>query len=95
VRNRAIALRNRPEFAREKLTELGEKDFDTWVKKESHDLARKVAYQGGELKGSPDKEEAPVLPDGYTKKAKAVAERRIVLAGYRLAELLKKAVGVS
>jgi hypothetical protein len=33
-----------------------------------------------------------VLPEGYTRKAKEVAERRIVLAGYRLAELLKNTV---
>jgi len=53
--------------------------------------AEQVAYQNGELKGSPKQDDAPTLPDGYTKKAKAVAERRIVLAGYRLADLLKKA----
>jgi hypothetical protein len=33
-----------------------------------------------------------VLPEGYAKNAKAVAERRIVLAGYRLAAVLTKEV---
>jgi hypothetical protein len=32
-------------------------------------------------------------PDDHAKRAKAVAERRIVLAGYRLADLLKKESG--
>jgi hypothetical protein len=31
-----------------------------------------------------------VVPDGYAKRAKAVAERRVVLAGYRLADVLKE-----
>jgi len=46
--------------------------------------------QGQLLQGNPDPTQAPVLPEGYTHQAKAVAERRIVLAGYRLADLLKQ-----
>jgi hypothetical protein len=33
--------------------------------------------------------DGPVLPNRYTTQAKAIAERRVVLAGSRLAELLK------
>jgi hypothetical protein len=55
-------------------------------------LAREVAYLDGKRRGSTEAEAAPVLPDGYARKAKAVAERRLVLAGYRLADLLKKTV---
>jgi hypothetical protein len=33
---------------------------------------------------------APVLPAGYVVSASRIADRRIILAGYRLADLLKK-----
>jgi hypothetical protein len=89
VKNRATELRLRPEFARDRLKELAEPAFDKWAA-ESFRLGKEVAYLNGELAGSPDRGDAPVLPAGYTKKAQAVAERRVVLAGYRLAELLKK-----
>jgi hypothetical protein len=93
----AIGLRNRPEFAREMLkNELavppaintGNSAADAWCE-ESAAIARDVAYAGGALRGGTNRNDGPVLPDGYTKRAKAVAERRVVLAGYRLAEVLK------
>jgi hypothetical protein len=94
VHNLATTLIHRPGFAREKLPELEETAFENWVRVESFKLAKEVAYQDGKLMGPPEKTDnnVPVLPEGYTTKAKAVAERQIVLAGYRLAELLKKAV---
>ena len=92
VRNLAAKLRARPEFARDKLTELKETDFEKWAKVESFGQAREVAYLDGKLKGGKDADSAPVLPAGYAKKAKAVAERQIILAGYRLADVLKKEV---
>jgi len=82
----------RPEFAREKLAELKEPDFEKWATAESFPLAKEVAYLNGKIPGSPDRESAPVLPEGYTRRAKEVAERRIVLAGYRLADLMKSTV---
>jgi hypothetical protein len=42
------------------------------------------------LNGGASKETAPDLPEGYTKTAKAVAERQAALAGYRLADELQK-----
>jgi hypothetical protein len=36
---------------------------------------------------------APVLPAGYIGSASRIADRRIVLAGYRLADLLMRVVG--
>jgi hypothetical protein len=36
--------------------------------------------------------EAPVLPVGYAVNASRIADRRIILAGYRLAELLRRVV---
>jgi hypothetical protein len=36
---------------------------------------------------------APVLPTGYVVNARRIADRRIVLAGHRFADLLTKVVG--
>ena len=38
------------------------------------------------------REDAPVLPAGYTDNAKAAAQRQIVLAGYRVGEVLRSNV---
>lgn len=90
TRNRATELRLRPQFQRSKLTELARSDFETWAVKESYLLASKQAYWNGDLAGSSLRTDAPVLPPEYVSNAKAVAERRIVLAGYRLANLLRE-----
>lgn len=92
ARNKAIQLRNRDEFARERLTERTETRFDKWAA-ESHALAREVVYRNGDLRGSLNVSVVPALPEGYTERAKATAERRIVLAGYRLAAVLRKVFG--
>jgi hypothetical protein len=55
-----------------------------WIN-ESYAMAVKYVYLNGKLKTSADKTEGPVLPNGYLVTAKATAERRMVLAGYRLA----------
>lgn len=73
----AIELRLRPD-----------RDFEVWAK-ESMAIAAFRAYRSGDVKGSTDKAEAPVLPDGYAAEAKAIAERRIVLTGYRVAGVLR------
>ena len=36
---------------------------------------------------------APVLPVGYVVTASRIADRRMILAGYRLADLLMRVVG--
>jgi hypothetical protein len=90
TRNLAAKLLARPEFARDRLPELKESSFEKWAKSESLPLAKEVAYGNGKVQGNPDPDLAPALPEGYTTRAKAVAERRIVLAGYRLADLLKQ-----
>ena len=87
VSNEAIELRNRPEFARENLTELADVDPEHWAK-ESVKVATETAYRNGTLLGSQVKTDAPVRPDRYVDAAKAAAERRIVLAGYRLGDSL-------
>jgi hypothetical protein len=92
ARNEATRLRLREDLAHEKLPELSEQSFERWAQ-ESFELAKRLAYLDGKSLGSPTRDNAtPVLPEGYLAKAKAVAERRIVLAGYRLADVLREAV---
>ena len=95
LRNEATALRNRQEFQRSQLTELASSDFESWAK-ESYEIATKIAYRNGRRIGIPkggnkdcrDAQTAPVLPPGYVVNASRIADRRITLAGYRLADLL-------
>jgi 2',3'-cyclic-nucleotide 2'-phosphodiesterase (5'-nucleotidase family) len=95
LRNEATALRNRQEFQRSQLTELGSTAFEWWAK-ESFETAAKFAYRNGGRIGSPNGgamdctmvAAVPVLPPGYVVSASRIADRRMVLAGYRLADLL-------
>jgi hypothetical protein len=96
LRNEATALRNRQGFQRSQLTELASADFEWWAK-ESYEIATKIAYQNGRLIGAPKAGNrdcttvptAPVLPVGYIPIAKHIADRRMNLTGYRLADFLK------
>ena len=97
LRNDATALRNRQEFQRSQLTELASSDFESWAK-ESFEIATKIAYRNdgriGILRGGNMDctmvAGAPVLPGGYVVSASRIADRRIILAGYRLADLLRR-----
>ena len=97
LRNEATALRNRQEFQRTQLTELANADFESWAK-ETFEIATKIAYQNGRLIGNPRDgnkncttvASAPVLPVGYVSIARQIADRRMILAGYRLADLLTR-----
>jgi hypothetical protein len=57
---------------------------------ESRELAIEKGYLHGALQGSTNAATAPSLPADYTKNAKAVAERQVALAGYRLADDIQK-----
>ncbi|MFL5328180.1 MAG: S1/P1 nuclease [Gemmataceae bacterium] len=92
VHNRAIELRLRPEFAKDKLTELRTQGIEHWVKNESFKLVDEVVYRHGKIAGSTTREHASALPDDYPKVAKPVAGRRIVLAGYRIADVARQIV---
>jgi S1/P1 Nuclease len=100
LRNEATALRNRQEFQRGQLTELANTDFESWAK-ESFEIATKIAHRNGGRIGIPragNKDctmvaAAPVLPVGYVVSASRIADRRMVLAGYRLADLLTRILG--
>jgi S1/P1 Nuclease len=97
LRNEATALRNRQEFQRSQLTELAKTDFESWAK-ESFEIATKIAYRNGGRIGVPKGGAmdcttvagAPMLPVGYVVSASRIADRRMILAGYRLADLLTR-----
>jgi S1/P1 Nuclease len=97
LQNEATALRNRQEFQRGQLTELGNTKFESWAK-ESFEIATKIAYRNGGLIGIPrggnkdcrEVQAAPVLPVAYVAIARRIADRRMILAGYRLADLLAR-----
>src|SRR5262249_28673371 len=99
LENEATALRNRQEFQRGQLTELASTDFESWAK-ESFEVATKIAYCNGGRIGIPKGGNmdctmvaaAPVLPAGYVASASRIADRRMILAGYRLADLLRRVV---
>jgi hypothetical protein len=84
-----------PRYQRDQLPELKGTEFLAWAE-ESLDLCKSVVYRGddGFLKaagksggmGGPKAGDVPALPDGYQKKAEEVAARRMMLAGYRLAD---------
>lgn len=80
------------ENPRESLPELKKDKTPKDWSLESRALAIDKAYLHGELKGSTSAETAPPLPAGYSKTAKAVAEKQAALAGYRLADEIKKCI---
>jgi hypothetical protein len=71
------------------------------VGKESFEIATKIAYRNGQQIGIPkggNKDcamptAAPVLPAGYVVNASRISDRRMILAGYRLADLLTRFLG--
>jgi len=79
------------------LTELASSSFDSWAK-ESFEIATKIAYQNGAAVGTAkngaktcaDIADVKLLPAGYARIAGHIAARRIMLAGFRLADLLKQ-----
>src|SRR5262249_43219279 len=95
IRNMATELRHR--FPRNTLTELTATDREIWAK-ESFEIATKIAYQNGTFRGTPkgtrrdcrEVTDAVLLPNGYMAIATKIADRRMMLAGYRLADLLQR-----
>ena len=87
VREGAAALA--AAYPRRSLDELAETHFETWVKKESFDLAVSTAYRQGKLQAGVDRDHGSPLPEDYEAAAKRVAERRVTLSAYRLADFLR------
>jgi hypothetical protein len=85
------------EFQRSQLTELASSGFESWAK-ESYEIATKIAHRNGGRIGIPRGgnmdcamvASAPMLPVGYVVSASRIADRRMILAGYRLADLLTR-----
>jgi len=88
VRNTATALRRQPAHTRAQLSELTETRFEGWARQESFTVAKEKAYRNGQLHGSRDQQNGEVFPADYIATVKPLAERRVVLAGYRLADVL-------
>ena len=86
------AIEIQTEQPRESLKELKTAKTPKDWSLESRNVAIDKAYLHGELKGSTDRETAPELPEGYTKAAKTAAEKQGALAGYRLADEIRKYV---
>jgi S1/P1 Nuclease len=81
----------RTKLPREKFAELSRRsnttdDFGAWAA-ESYALARSQVYRD-DLSTSPNQKQAPTLSAAYVANSSAVAERRLTLSGYRLADLL-------
>jgi hypothetical protein len=97
LRNEATELRSCQEFQRSQLTELASTNFESWAK-ESYEIATKIAYRNEARVGTPKAgamdctmvAAAPVLPVGYVLSASRIADRRMILAGYRLADSLTR-----
>lgn len=89
VNSRAAGLRSKEGLRRADLDDVSEASFEKWAD-ESFDLAKREAYVTGRLPAG-----GAVLPDGYACHVRPIAERRAVLAGYRLADFLKRAFGPS
>jgi len=96
IRDLALGLLSDPRYGRGALKDLlAVTDPAAWAK-ESHDLAVKVAYENGELPGIVDapaageaaQQQVPGLTAAYLKLAEETAMERVVVAGYRTADLL-------
>jgi hypothetical protein len=87
----ALARELRAKYPRSGFAELksapsATPDFAGWAQ-ESFELARTVAY-GPDLKTSTVETTAPLPSDKYVRAVSSTAERRVTLAGYRLADLV-------
>lgn len=82
--NTAIEIQSK--FLRTALTELAAHTTPKAWSLESRQLAIDQGYLRGNLNGGKTRETAHYLPADYLKNAKAVAEKQVALAGYRLAD---------
>ena len=94
IMKKAESLLAKPDLTRAKLQgDLKHATYAEWAQ-ESVALAKATAYDNLKLKGQHLKEnedptkDAPTLPPGYRANAVKVAEKQVMLAGYRLADKL-------
>ena len=101
VKAQAESLAHNPRFAADQLPEFNQHvTFRQWTA-ESYLAAKTNVYRDGELpfalwddfdQKRITADDVPILPQGVEAGANALARRRVVLAGYRLAEKLKQIV---
>jgi hypothetical protein len=84
----ALARALETRYPRLTLRELAEPHFEAWAQ-ESFKLAISTAYRKGKIQGGVDKDHGIPLPRGYHAAAQHVAEHRLALSGYRLADFLR------
>ena len=86
------AIRLQTFYPRSKLPELqSHRSVKSWSK-ESRESAIHDAYLDGNLPPGENATHATILPAGYTRNAKEIAERRIALAGYRLGDEIRHTI---
>src|SRR5262249_55882791 len=96
---RSNSAPNPPGVSASRSSELANAGFDSWTK-ESYEIATKIASRNGGRIGTPRSGNAdcamvaaaPVLPAGYVVSAGWIADRRMILAGYRLADMLTQLI---
>jgi hypothetical protein len=76
-------------YPRRSLGELSDPHFEDWLRRESFNLAVSTVYRKGKLEVSADRNHGTPLPRDYHAVAVRVGDRRVSLAGYRLADLLQ------
>jgi S1/P1 Nuclease len=86
------AIRLQTVYPRATLPELQSHHFVESWSKESRESAIHDVYRDGTLLPGQDADHATTLPAGYTQHAKEVAERRVALAGYRLADEIRSVI---
>ncbi|HEY5742803.1 MAG TPA: S1/P1 nuclease [Terrimicrobiaceae bacterium] len=86
------AIRLQTLYPRSTLPELqSHRSVKSWSK-ESRQSAIHDAYLDGALPPGENATNATILPVGYTRRAKEIAERRVALAGYRLADEIRRTI---
>src|SRR5215203_348403 len=90
VNNCATGLLLRPAHQRSALSELSETDFRRWATIESLTLAKTEGYRNGAVQGGTNESNSELLPADYAAQVQPIAERRVVLAGYRIADRLRQ-----
>ena len=86
------AIRLETLYPRSTLPELqSHRSVKSWSK-ESRQYAIDDAYLDGSLPPGENASHATILPAGYTHHAKEIAERRVALAGYRLADEIRHTI---
>jgi len=86
------AVQIQSEHPRKSLNELKTAKTPREWSLEGRGVAIEKAYLHGKLNGSTRADIALPLPEGYSREAKAVAEKQAALAGYRLADKIQQYV---